>query len=146
MTLTVQATSFGIQYRPIIPAQLVLDARVLDNPARIDRLRPLTGLDLDVADYVLRQPLAHQLLSGATIVACAEIVGALTRNENQVVLAVYCTGGKHRSVAVVEDLLRRLRLSFPDRSLIGFSSRHLDITSGRMPPHDRTDEPSPAST
>lgn len=141
MTLTVQATSFGIKYRPIIPAQLVLDARVLDNPARIDRLRPLTGLDLDVADYVLRQPLAHQLLSGATIVACAEIVGALTREENRVVLAIYCTGGKHRSVVLVEDLLRRLRKSFPDRNRIGFSSRHLDINSGRESPHDRADEP-----
>lgn len=128
MRLVVLLESYGVKCRPAQAAQLSVDARVLDNPARVEELRDRTGLDDDVADYVLSQRLAHDLLAGATMITLAEIDGAIARQAERVRIVIYCTGGKHRSVALIEDLARRVRLTRPG---VVLAVEHLDIASGR---------------
>ena len=96
--------SFGFKYGLPVDAALVLDVRFLPNPHWIPELRPRTGLDPEVSAYVLAQPGAKELLEsyGETL----RIITAGYRKEGKryVTLAVGCTGGKHRSVAVAEEI------------------------------------------
>jgi UPF0042 nucleotide-binding protein len=104
----VTVLSFGYKYGLPMDADLVMDVRFLPNPFWIPELRDHTGLDGDVRNYVLTQEGAdefldryHQLL---------RLIGAGCRREGKryLTLAVGCTGGKHRSVAISEELAQRL--------------------------------------
>ncbi|RAS59567.1 P-loop ATPase family protein [Lentzea atacamensis] len=131
MTVRVTLTSFGIKYRRCPAANLVFDGRVLDNPADVDELRPLTGLDPVVARYVLDQELALEIVD----VLMAAIVLQLQKTDrppvDEVRVAIFCTGGKHRSVAVVEELADNLRPARPDVVVV---TEHLDLRTGREDP------------
>ncbi len=100
--------SFGFKYGLPVDADLVVDLRFLPNPHWIPELRPHTGLDPDVSQYVLGQPDAEEFLRRYEEVLRLVIPGYLREGKRFVVLAVGCTGGKHRSVAMAEEIGRRL--------------------------------------
>lgn len=106
--LAVTMVSFGFRFGLPSHADLVLDVRFLPNPYFIPELRPYTGADPRVADFVLGQADAKAFLDRA-----AELLGFLLpryRNEGKsyLTVAIGCTGGKHRSVAIASALARRL--------------------------------------
>lgn len=96
--------SFGYKYGLPMDADLVMDVRFLPNPFWIPELRELTGLDADVRNYVVSQEGASEFLDSYH--GLLGIVGAGYRREGKryLTLAIGCTGGKHRSVAIAEEL------------------------------------------
>ena len=110
--------SFGFKYGLPVDADLVLDVRFLPNPHWVPELRPRTGLDPEVSAYVLAQPGAKELLEsyGETL----RIITAGYRKEGKryVTLAVGCTGGKHRSVAMAEQFAARLKSDGVDTTVV----------------------------
>ena len=100
--------SFGFKYGLPVDADLVVDVRFLPNPFWIPELRDLSGQDEAVRDYVLGQNGASTFLDQYT--ALMETIGAGYKREGKhfLTLAVGCTGGKHRSVTIAEELSRRL--------------------------------------
>ncbi|WP_092533839.1 RNase adapter RapZ [Amycolatopsis arida] len=104
----VTVLSFGYKYGLPMDADLVMDVRFLPNPFWIPELRDHTGLDGDVRNYVLTQEGAEEFLERYH--ELLRLVGAGYRREGKryLTLAVGCTGGKHRSVALSEELARRL--------------------------------------
>ncbi len=100
--------SFGFKYGVPLDADFVFDLRFLPNPFWVPELRPLTGIEEPVANYVLGQPGAREFLD--QVVALMETVAAGYQREGRsyVTVAVGCTGGKHRSVAIAEQLSERL--------------------------------------
>jgi UPF0042 nucleotide-binding protein len=100
--------SFGFKYGLPLDADLVADVRFLPNPHWIPELRPHTGQDPDVRDYVLSQEGAGRFLDVYT--ELLRLVGAGYQREGKryLTLAIGCTGGKHRSVAMAEEIAKRL--------------------------------------
>jgi UPF0042 nucleotide-binding protein len=106
--LRATVVSFGFKYGLPIDADLVVDVRFLPNPHWIPELRDLTGEDAEVSDYVLSQESAGPFLD--KYVEILQIISAGYRREGKqyLTLGVGCTGGKHRSVAISRELVRRL--------------------------------------
>ncbi|HUR13982.1 MAG TPA: RNase adapter RapZ [Mycobacteriales bacterium] len=100
--------SFGYKYGLPVDADLVVDCRFLPNPHWVEELRPHTGQDGDVRAYVLGQPSAGEFLERYEGVLRLLLEGYEREGKRYVLLAVGCTGGKHRSVAMTEELARRL--------------------------------------
>jgi RNase adapter protein RapZ len=107
-TLRLVLQSFGFRNGLPSEADVVIDARFLANPHEVDALRPLSGLQEPVARYVLDQPDAQSLL--AHVEALVRFCAPRSANEGRsyLTIAIGCTGGQHRSVALVEELKRRL--------------------------------------
>lgn len=106
--LRVTITSFGYKYGLPIDADFVVDVRFLPNPFWDPQLRPLTGTDAPVNDYVLAQPDAQKFLDSFTSLMAVVTDGYLREGKRFVTVAVGCTGGQHRSVAMAENLGARL--------------------------------------
>jgi UPF0042 nucleotide-binding protein len=104
----VTVLSFGYKYGIPMDADLVMDVRFLPNPFWIPELKDLTGKDSDVRNYVLTQEGAEEFLDRYH--ELLRLIGAGYRREGKryLTLAIGCTGGKHRSVAISEELSRRL--------------------------------------
>ncbi len=100
--------SFGYKYGLPVDADLVVDCRFLPNPHWVPELRPQTGLDSAVRDYVLSQPGATEFLDQYEQLVRLLSTGYLREGKRYALLAVGCTGGKHRSVAMSEQLVTRL--------------------------------------
>ena len=107
--LRATVVSFGFKYGLPLDADLVVDVRFLPNPYWIPELRALTGRDQQVKDYVLSQENAISFLD--QYAAILTIIGAGYRRERKryLTLAVGCTGGKHRSVVMAQELAGRLQ-------------------------------------
>ncbi|MGH3471472.1 MAG: RNase adapter RapZ [Nocardioidaceae bacterium] len=101
--------SFGFKYGIPVDADMVVDMRFLPNPHWIPELRPLTGLDDKVSEYVLGQPAAAQFLERLEALLETVSSGFLEERKHYLNLAVGCTGGKHRSVAMAEAVADRMR-------------------------------------
>jgi len=101
--------SFGFKYGLPSDADLVADARFLPNPFWQPELRALTGLDDEVRDYVLAQPGATDFVNDYSRALRPVLEGYRRENKRHATIAVGCTGGKHRSVAIAEALAARLR-------------------------------------
>nr|WP_269204431.1 RNase adapter RapZ [Motilibacter deserti] len=101
--------SFGYKYGLPVDADLVVDCRFLPNPHWVPTLRPQTGQDPDVRDYVLSRPGAREFVDRFSDVLGIVTDGYEREGKHYATLAVGCTGGKHRSVAISEELARRLR-------------------------------------
>jgi UPF0042 nucleotide-binding protein len=110
--------SFGFKYGLPVDADLVVDCRFLPNPHWVPDLRPLTGQDDAVRDYVMAQPGADDFLE--TYEHLLDVIGAgyLREGKRYVTLAVGCTGGKHRSVTMAEELARRLGTHGVDTTVV----------------------------
>jgi UPF0042 nucleotide-binding protein len=106
--LKVTVISFGVKYGIPVDADYVADMRFLPNPYWIPELRQYTGQDAEVADYVLNRPGVSEFLDSYAAVIEGVAEGYLREGKRFMTVAVGCTGGKHRSVAVAEELYRRL--------------------------------------
>jgi UPF0042 nucleotide-binding protein len=100
--------SFGYKYGLPVDADLVVDCRFLPNPHWVPELRPFTGLNEEVAGYVFHQPGAKEFLDRYTELLQLIAAGYRREGKRYVTVAVGCTGGKHRSVAMSERLAQRL--------------------------------------
>ncbi len=101
--------SFGFKYGIPVDADMVVDMRFLPNPHWVPELRPRSGLDEDVRAYVLAQPTAEPFLDRLDALLKTVDGGFLRERKQSVNLAVGCTGGKHRSVAMAEAIAQRMR-------------------------------------
>lgn len=111
--LRVSLLSFGFKYGPPSEADLVFDVRFLPNPYFAEDLRPLSGIDSRVSSYVCGQPEFAEFLE--RLLALLRLVLPLYQREGKAYLtiAIGCTGGRHRSVATVEALRRKLEQEYP---------------------------------
>jgi len=106
--LAVAVESFGFRNGLPSEADVVLDVRFLPNPHYVERLRPLSGRDEPVRRYVLDQPEAQQFLERAEALLRLMLAGFEREGKTYATLAIGCTGGRHRSVAIAEELARRI--------------------------------------
>jgi RNase adapter protein RapZ len=122
--MVTRIVSFGFKYGTPVDADLVLDVRFLENPYFVPELRPLTGLDAPVASYVLEAPETKEFLRRSH--ALLEYVMPKYEREGKsyLTIAIGCTGGRHRSVAVAEALARHL--SSPTGARIAVLHRDVD--------------------
>lgn len=100
--------SFGFKNGLPIDADLVFDVRFLPNPYWVPDLRPMTGLSEPVSSYVLAQPGALEFLDQLEALMATMAPGYVREGKRQLTIAVGCTGGKHRSTAMSEELAQRL--------------------------------------
>lgn len=107
--MVVRVVSFGFKYGVPVDADLVFDLRYLPNPHFVPELKPHSGLDPAVADYVLRTAEAQELLADLEQLLRHTLPRYEREGKAYLTIAVGCTGGRHRSVAVAEELARRLR-------------------------------------
>jgi RNase adapter protein RapZ len=106
--LRVNVVSFGFKYGLPVDADMVADCRFLPNPFWIPELAPLTGQDQEVRDYVLGQPGAAEFLAAYVEAVRVTLAGFAREGKHFVMLGVGCTGGKHRSVVMAEQIAARL--------------------------------------
>ncbi len=109
-TTALKATvvSFGFKYGIPPDADLVADMRFLPNPHWVPELRPLSGRDQSVAAYVKQRPAAQEFLSQYLPLLATVSAGYLREGKRFMTIAIGCTGGKHRSVAMTEEIAARL--------------------------------------
>ncbi|MNS67463.1 glmZ(sRNA)-inactivating NTPase [compost metagenome] len=107
MQVTVQ--SFGYKFGPPLDADLVFDVRFLPNPHYDLELRPFTGKDQPVKDFVLNHPVTKEFLVRFTDMVTFLLPHYLTEGKTHLTLAIGCTGGRHRSVAISEHVSAMLR-------------------------------------
>ncbi|MBZ5736220.1 RNase adapter RapZ [Nocardioides sp. TRM66260-LWL] len=108
-TLRIRVVSFGFKYGIPVDADFVADMRFLPNPHWIPELRPNTGRDPEVSQYVLSRDGAAEFLDAYVPVLDGVAGGYLREGKRFMRVAIGCTGGKHRSVAMTEEIVRRLR-------------------------------------
>jgi len=109
--LQVAVESFGYKYGLPIDADIVMDVRFLSNPHWDEALRPLVGLDQPVRDHVLGSANAQQFLEDFTTLLESVLPQYNAEGKSYLTIAIGCTGGRHRSVAIAEELAARLRQS-----------------------------------
>jgi UPF0042 nucleotide-binding protein len=121
-SLRMTLMSFGFKYGLPLDADNVADVRFIPNPYWVPELRPFSGLDEPVARYVLDQDSIDIWLDRYVAALEPALAGYVRENKRYVTVAVGCTGGRHRSVALVEELARRLR-----RPGLAISRVHRDL-------------------
>jgi UPF0042 nucleotide-binding protein len=107
--LQIAVESFGYKHGLPIDADIVMDVRFLPNPHWEEALRPLTGHDPAVRDFVLERAQASDFLDRFEGLMLSLLPSYEVEGKSYLTVAVGCTGGRHRSVAVVEELASRLR-------------------------------------
>lgn len=107
--LQTSVLSFGYKHGLPLDVDLVLDCRFLPNPHWVDELRPLTGRDQPVRDYVLSQPETQKFLDRLDELLAVVLPGYAREGKSYLTIAVGCTGGRHRSVVLVEEIADLLR-------------------------------------
>ena len=113
-SMEVRGMSFGFKHGIPAEADLVFDVRFLPNPYYVAELRPLTGLDAGVRDYALSSPQSQEFLKKLTDFVTYLLPRYLEEGKAALVIAVGCTGGHHRSVAVAHALAETIRgLNYP---------------------------------
>jgi UPF0042 nucleotide-binding protein len=123
MVLNIQ--SFGFKYGIPIDADLVFDVRFLPNPHYVETLKPLTGLHQDVADYVFKWPETEKFMEKLYDFLDYTLPHYQQEGKGQLVIAIGCTGGKHRSVAIAEALSQKLGSRYAVRTT------HRDVEKDR---------------
>ena len=114
-TFTVNVMSFGFKHGIPIDADLVFDVRFLPNPHYIDHMRPRTGLDQDVSDYVLKWNDTQKFLEKVTDLLSFMLPHYKREGKSQLVIAIGCTGGQHRSVALAEYIAKYFERDYQTR-------------------------------
>lgn len=121
--LFITILSFGFKYGIPADSDLVFDVRFLPNPYYVEGLRAKTGNDKEIQDYVLQFPEAHMFLDKLTDMLNFLIPNYITEGKNQLVISIGCTGGKHRSVTLANELYRILSV----QKEYGLKIEHRDI-------------------
>lgn len=125
--LSVTVLSFGYKSGPPPVANMLFDVRFLKNPFWVPELRSLTGLDRPVKEYVLEQRAAADFLDSLLELLCRVLPRFAELDVREFSIALGCTGGQHRSAALVEELAERIQESFP-----GFKVRRLHRELGAV--------------
>lgn len=112
---SVHFVSFGFKHGIPIDADLVFDVRFIPNPYYIEKMRPLTGLDEDVANYVFKWPATHKFNEKLLDLFRFLIPQYKNEGKSQTVIAIGCTGGQHRSVALSEHYTEQLKDEYETR-------------------------------
>jgi UPF0042 nucleotide-binding protein len=107
--LSIQLVSFGYKFGIPLEADLVFDVRFLQNPYYVPELRRLSGLTDGVRSYVLDQPLARRFLAAVHELLELTIPAYVNEGKTRLTIAIGCTGGYHRSIALAEELAAWLR-------------------------------------
>lgn len=108
-SLMITVLSFGFKYGIPTDSDLVFDVRFLTNPFYIPDLREKTGNDIEVSSYVMNMPQSKQFLSLLTEMILFLIPNYIHEGKNRLVISIGCTGGKHRSVTLANELFRTLQ-------------------------------------
>lgn len=124
--LRITCMSFGFKYGAPTEADMVFDVRCLPNPFYIDELRDKTGLDSEVYDYVMEKPKTKGFADRLFDMMDYLIPLYSDEGKSSLVIAIGCTGGKHRSVTLAEALARHI-----SESGLKAATVHRDITKGR---------------
>lgn len=122
--LYITVLSFGFKYGIPNDADLVFDVRFLPNPYYIAELRPQSGNDKPVSDYVMKSETSQEFLKKLTDMVQFLIPHYVEEGKNQLVIAIGCTGGKHRSVTLANELYKNLSLS---QQAYGLKKEHRDL-------------------
>jgi UPF0042 nucleotide-binding protein len=117
--LRIDIVTFGFKYGIPLEADLVFDVRFLTNPYWEPDLKPLSGLEEPVRDYVMRQPAAGRFLDLVVELLALTVPAYRAEGKEQLRIALGCTGGYHRSIALAEELAARLH-DLPDASIAIF--------------------------
>jgi UPF0042 nucleotide-binding protein len=125
-SLRVNVLSFGYKYGIPVDSDLVLDCRFIPNPHWIPELRPLNGLDKPVSDKVLGSEGVADFVKSYVGVVQKMIPGYFREGKKYVTIAIGCTGGKHRSVAIAEEIARQLTTSSQDLEITAHAT-HRDV-------------------
>ncbi len=122
--LQVSVLSFGFKHGVPIDADMILDVRFLPNPHWDENLRPLSGLDQSVREFVLEQDLSSEFLDRIDGLISLILPAYMQEGRSYFTIGIGCTGGRHRSVAMVEEVAKRL-------SVAGYHPRvtHRDINA-----------------
>ena len=108
-TMQTTVLSFGYKHGLPLDADLVFDCRFLPNPHWVEQLQPLTGLDESVRRYVLDQPAAREFLANLESLLAQLLPAYVAEGKAYLTIALGCTGGRHRSVTIAEEVARLLR-------------------------------------
>ena len=120
--LMVTVLSFGFKYGIPSDADIVFDVRFLPNPYYVEELRPLTGNDQKIQDYVMKAPEAEEFLERVDGLIQFLLPNYVKEGKSSLVIAVGCTGGKHRSVTLANAIAKRL-----SKTPYGCKVEHRDI-------------------
>lgn len=126
--LFITVLSFGFKYGIPVDSDLVFDVRFLPNPYYVEGLRPKTGNDKEIQDYVLQFKEAHEFLEKLTDMVNFLIPNYISEGKNQLVISIGCTGGKHRSVTLANELYKNLS----NKTEYGLKIEHRDITKDAL--------------
>ena len=126
--LFITILSFGFKYGIPADSDLVFDVRFLPNPYYVEDLRFKSGNDKEIQDFVLRYKEAHQFLDKLEDMVDFLIPNYITEGKNQLVISIGCTGGKHRSVTLANELFKRLEKN----KQFGIKIEHRDITKDAL--------------
>ena len=121
-SLMVNIVSFGFKHGIPADVDLLFDVRFLPNPFYIDELKPKTGNDKEVRDYVMSFPEAEEFLQKLTDMISFLIPNYIKEGKNQLIVGIGCTGGKHRSVTLANKLYEQLK----DKGSYGLTVSHRD--------------------
>ena len=125
-TLRINVLSFGYKYGIPVDADLVLDCRFIPNPHWVPELRPLNGLDAPVAERVLGSEGVAEFVRSYVAVVTQMIPGYFREGKKYVTIAIGCTGGKHRSVAIAEEIAHQLN-SASQQLEVSAHATHRDV-------------------
>ncbi|AQP53353.1 RNase adaptor protein RapZ [Vagococcus penaei] len=111
-TFHVQVVSFGFKYGLPIDADIVMDVRFLPNPHYVAELRPLNGMDQPVYDYVMDSEMTEDFYQKYEALILSILPGYVKEGKMNLTIAIGCTGGQHRSVALTERLGKRISADY----------------------------------
>ena len=125
-SLMVTVMSFGFKYGIPADADLVFDVRFLPNPFYIEELKHKTGNDKEIQDFVMGNEEAEGFMNKLTDMIHFLIPNYVKEGKYRLVIAIGCTGGKHRSVTLANELYKRMK----DKGNYGMKLYHRDLTTG----------------
>ncbi len=127
-SLMITVMSFGFKYGIPADADLVFDVRFLPNPFYIEELKHKTGNDREIQDFVMAHQESEEFMNKLTDMIRFLIPNYVKEGKYRLVIAIGCTGGKHRSVTLANELYKRMK----DKGNYGMKLYHRDITAGNF--------------
>lgn len=125
--MVVDLFSFGFKYGVPLDADMLFDVRFVPNPFYIAELKPMTGLDAPCAKYVLDRPITERFLEHVSYLILELLPHYSQEGKNRLTVGIGCTGGQHRSVAIAEELCKRLHMAG-----VNAQGRHREIVAGNV--------------
>ena len=124
--IRINVLSFGYKYGIPVDSDLLLDCRFIPNPHWVPELRPLTGLTTEVSTKVLESEGVSQFVKSYVDVLKQMVPGYLREGKKYVTVSIGCTGGKHRSVAIAEEIAKQLSNTKSEFTLSAYAT-HRDV-------------------